>query len=236
MFQYVSNAGIIFEIDGKRVGIDCLCKDSLQLYKDTPEAIREEMRLDVIIFTHEHEDHFCAEYVKDAWEKNSELQIYSTKKVIECLQNISIPKSNLNEVQDGTVLRVGDLQIRFCETLHEGAQYSDIQNLSLLINKEDKHLVVTGDAMPCRELFAKIAEWSPHLEWLFAPFPYVGLKSNRKLICEHLTIYNIFMLHLPKKETDRQGWTENTKKICEQAKDELPFPIFPESLGKWHAL
>ncbi len=231
MFQYVSNAGIVLDIEGKTIGIDCLCRDSSMLYQDTPLAIREKLMFDILIFTHEHEDHFCEEYVKEAWEKNPNLQIYAGKNVIAMLQNVNIPSHQLQEVKDGDALAIEDMLIRFIETLHEGEQYSNVQNLTLLINNEDKHLVITGDAMPCEELFEKISAWSSGVDWFFAPFPYVGLRSTRKLIKEYLNIQNIFVLHQPRKEADVQNWVASTKRVCETARDGLPEPVFPEELG-----
>lgn len=236
MFQYVSNAGIIFSIGNKQVGIDCLCKDSTNLYQDTPFEIRNKLKMDILIFTHEHEDHFCAEYVKEAWKKNPNLQIYSTRRVVECLAQIDVPASNLNLVQDGTILGIDGMEIEFVETLHEGDRYTNVQNLTLLINKEDKHFVITGDAMPCQELFVRIGAWSSHIDWLFAPFPYVGLRSTRKLIQENLDVRNIFVLHQPRPEADAQNWVANTKRLCDSVKDGLLYPIFPEKLGGWYCI
>ncbi len=236
MFQYVSNAGVVLDIGGKKVGIDCLCRDSLGLYQDTPLEFREELKLDILIFTHEHEDHFCAEYVKEVWEKNSNLQIYGGEMVFRALDKEKIPLANLYKVEDGEVLEIDGLKILFMQSIHEGEQYSHIQNLTLLINKEDKHFVITGDAMPCRELFDKIREWSPHIDWLFAPFPYVGLRSTRKLMKEYLDIENIFVLHQPCPKADVQNWVANTKRVCEGARDGLPQPIFPDELGEWYCI
>lgn len=236
MFQYISNAGIIFEVDGRRIGVDCLCKDSSKLYQDTPTQIREESQPDILIFTHEHEDHFCAEYVKEAWEKNPQLVIYSTDETINILQKMNISEDNLYQVADGEAIEIDSLHITFMQSIHEGEQYADIQNLTLLIKIEDKHLVVTGDAMPCKELFERIAAWSPHIDWLFVPFPYVGLRSTRKLMREHLDIKNIFVLHQPRKEADVQNWVANTKRVCESAKDGLPVPIFPDKLGEGYCI
>lgn len=221
---------------GNQIGIDCLCRDSSKLYQDTPLELREKLKLDILIFTHEHEDHFCAEYVKEAWEKNSELQVYGGEMVIQTLERMLIPSRNLNVVQDGDVLEVGKLKIQFMQSIHEGEQYASVQNLTLLIKKENKNLVVTGDAMPCGELFARISEWSRKIDWLFAPFPYVGLRSTRKLLREYLDIENIFVLHQPRKEADVQNWVENTKRLCASAKDSLPQPIFPEKLGQWYCI
>ena len=235
-FQYVANAGIIFNVDKKIIGIDCLCKDSSKIYQDTSPQVREGLTPDILIFTHEHEDHFCVEYVKEAWEQNPALHIYSTKNTVDVLKENGIPMQNLHCVGDAEVLDIDTLQFGFLYTTHEGDQYANIQNLTLLIKIEDKHLVITGDAMPCKELFERIAAWSPHIDWLFAPFPYVGLRSTRKLMTEHLDIQNIFVLHQPRKEADTQNWMANTKRICENAKDGLPTPVFPDELGEWYSI
>jgi len=236
MFQYVANAGIVLKVGEKQVGIDCLCKDSSKLYQDTPSEIREELKLDILIFTHEHEDHFCMEYVKEAWQKNPNLQIYSTKKTIAILQEANIPSSNLQPVEDGDVLQVEQLHVEFMQSVHEGEQYADIQNLTLLMRIEDKHLVVTGDAMPCKKLFERISAWSSDIDRFFAPFPYVGLRSTRKILKEYLDIQNIFILHQPRKEADVQDWVASTKRVCENAQDGLPAPIFPNELGEWYSI
>ena len=195
--------------------------------------IREDLYLDILIFTHEHEDHFCAEYVKEAWEKNPALIIYSTKSVINILREMNMPKDNLYQVTDGEELEMDGLHLAFMQSIHEGEQYANIQNLTLLIKMEDKNFVVTGDAMPCQELFERIAAWSSNIDWFFSPFPYVGLRSTRKLMKESLDIKNIFVLHQPRKEADVQNWIVSTKRVCESAKDGLPAPVFPEGLGEW---
>ena len=236
MFQYVSNAGLLFLTGERRIGIDCFCRDSSQLYQDTPKDIREELNPDILIFTHEHEDHFCAEYVKEAWEKNLELQIYGTEKVIALLGEVDISENNLHVVADSSVLKVDDFHIAFVQSIHEGEQYEDVENLTLLINKGSQKCVVTGDAMPCRGLFEKIGKWSNYVDWLFVPFPYVGIATTRKFIKEYLDVRRIFVLHQPRKEADVQSWIVNTKRVCERAKDGLPKPIFPEALGEWYKL
>ena len=198
--------------------------------------IREELKLDILIFTHEHEDHFCAEYVIEAWERNPQLIIYSTERTIQTLRDIDISEDNLYQVADEEEIEIDGLHITFMQSIHEGEQYADIQNLTLLIKIEDKHLVITGDAMPCQELFEKIAAWSTNVDWLFTPFPYVGLRSTRKLMKQYLNIENTFVLHQPRKEADTQNWVSNTKRVCESADDGLPAPIFPEQLGEWYCI
>lgn len=238
MIRYVSNAGILLTTGNISIGIDCFCKDVNQLYPDTPMDIREELfeqiqegKLKVLVFTHEHSDHFCLEDVKAAFEGNKELQIYSTRTVIEQLKKEGLPQEHLHVVADKEELSIEHMKVQFLYTVHEGEQYADVFNLSLLINKEDKNLVVFGDAAPTEELFQVVAEWSTKIHWLVVPFPYVGLRTTRVLL-QRICPEHILAVHLPRKEADEQQWITHTKRTCEQAKDNLPKPVFAETLGK----
>lgn len=242
-FQYMCNAGIVLTSEDIMIGIDCFCRDSNHLYQDTPdeactELLKEiqESRLQALIFTHEHEDHFCAEYVREACQRSKALRVFAKSQVIHILRKEGVLEEQLIEIRTPCKKSFGEIQIEFIETLHEGEQYANVQNLTLLIKKEDKHLVITGDAAPTKELCQRIADWSKRVDWLFAPFPYVGLHSTRKLMKEYLDIKDIFVLHQPRQEADTQGWVESAKRVCEQAKDGLPQPIFPENLGEWFYL
>lgn len=241
--RYVSNAGIVLASEGICIGIDCFSRDTEKLYPDTPPKIREELlreaeagNLDILIFTHEHGDHFCAEDVKEAWKRNPNIEIYAGDKVTEILCQAGIPQKNLVKIQAPVRKAFGNFQIDFLDSLHEGEQYADVPNLTLLMKIGEKHLVITGDAVPCEELFQKIGAWSEELDWLFAPFPYVGLRSNRRMLEKHLDIANIFVLHQPRKEADVLNWVDSAKKVCEHAKDSLPKPVFPEEPGGWYVL
>lgn len=250
-FQYVCNAGIVLTSEDIRIGIDCFSRDTDHLYQDTPDKVSSELlndvetgRLQALIFTHEHGDHFCAEHVKEACERNADLQVLAGKNVVRILREEGVSERQLQEIKLPCKKSFGEIQIEFIETLHEGEQYAGVQNLTLLIKKaepeemgvhndalRERYFVVSGDAAPTQELFRQIARWSARVDWLFAPFPYVGLRSTRKLLCENLDIRNIFVLHQPRQEADTQNWVTNTKKVCEQAKDNLPMPIFPDKLG-----
>lgn len=243
MMRYVSNAGIILKQDKTGIGIDCFSKHEDKIYPDTPEQVCKELfdeiqqnKLQTLIFTHEHSDHFHAEYVKEACIQNSKLQVLAGTKVIDILRKEGIAERQLSELKLPCEKCLGELQIEFIETLHEGAQYEGVQNMALLIKKENKHLVVTGDAAPTRQLFQRIGKWSKNIDWLFAPFPYVGLHSTRKLMKEALDIKHIFVLHQPRKEADVQNWVANAKRVSENAKDGLSQAIFPEKLGEWYCI
>lgn len=241
--RYVSNAGLILVMKGSSIGIDCFSQDQTKLYPDTPPEVREELwteieegNLETLIFTHEHGDHFCPEDVKTAYERNEKLQICSGKQVVEMLCQKGISQSNLVEIQAPEWMELGSFRVGFLDSLHEGEQYANVQNLTLLIEAGERRFVVSGDAAPCAELFEQIGEWSRRVDCFFVPFPYVGLRSTRKLLAESLDIQKIFVLHQPRKEADIQNWVKNTKQLCQRAEDGLPAPIFPEELGDWYKI
>ena len=237
--RYIANAGLIFEVGNKTIGLDCLCKDPYKIYQNTPENIRKELNPDILIFTHEHGDHFCGEYVKEVWERNARVQVYSTESVVLMLKELGIEEEQLHVVTNGDKLVVGDeetMQITFAETMHTGDEYADVQNLTLLIYVEGKRLVISGDALPCNALFETIAQWSEKVDWMLIPFPYMALCSTRRMISKYLEIGNVFILHLPDQKADVQNWREKTMTLCEKVNDALPQPVFPEHLGEWYTL
>lgn len=133
-------------------------------------------------------------------------------------------------------VQLGPFRIGFLYTAHEGAQYAEVANLTLLLEAAGRHFVVPGDAAASQELFARIRAWSPTIDWFFLPFPYVGLRSSRRMLAEALEIRRAFVLHQPRPEADTQNWVKQAKMVCSRSQDGLPKPVFPEKLGEWYEL
>jgi len=260
--RYVANAGLLLSVGEEAIGIDVFCKDPEGLYADTPAKIREELleeirrgKLTTLIFTHGHGDHFHKESVLEAWNCNPGLCIISTEQVARELTEAGIPgamsmgalrvkklPSGLWAIPDGDRekkvrwISFGAVQIGFLNSLHEGEKYADVQNLTLLVDLGEQKAVVPGDAAAKAPFFERIAAWEPELDWFFLPFPYVGVRSARKLLAEKLVVRNAFVLHQPRPQADVQNWVGSAKRMCQRTKDGLPMPIFPDELGTWWSL
>ncbi len=154
-------------------------------------------------------------------------------------QLITVPLSEL--YGEGMDLRHGPFFIKAVPTLHEGAQYADVQNLMLLIRfqetdagtgpGESRLLIFAGDSAPEERLFERMAQ-EGKADWLFAPFPYFGRTIVRRKLKKHLQPLHLFALHLPLPEKDTAGWIPSAKKICGSAADALPAPVFPVTPGR----
>ena len=257
--RYVSNAGLVLEVNDTRIGIDLFCRDPLGIYPDTPKEIWEELlqeiaegRLHTLIFTHDHGDHFSAEMVREVWACNPKLRVLSTEAAVLALAEAGLPQGvrmtalrvrDLPEgiwaIPDGkkeqTIrwVEIDGIEIGFLNTVHEGAAYEKVQNLTLFIRAGERYLVIPGDAAPGEGLFEKIASWQPVLDCFFLPFPYVGIRSTRNMLVRNLKIHSAFVLHQPKPEADAQNWVKNAIRMCGRAEDGLVMPYFPERLGEW---
>lgn len=241
--KYVGNAGVIIETDETCIGIDCFCRDEFEIYPDLSIEDKESLfemietgKLKLLIFTHEHSDHFYAGDVKAACEKNSDLKVLAGQKVIELLYKERIPPKQLITIEPPRSISEGRLEITFIKTEHDGDQYADVENLTLLINIGTNTIVVTGDAKPSEALFTKISDWSKKVDLFIAPFPYVGLQTARKQMVKHLDVREIVATHEPRPEKDTMGWLKSTEKVCTQANEGLPTPIFSKKKKEWHCL
>lgn len=244
---HTANAGVLIKRGRYTVGVDVFSKDSKGLYSDTPKDVREKLlkaierrEIETLIFTHEHEDHFCFEDVLEALCRNPDLSIISTEEVICRLQKMESYIKNAHMIsskQTGSIqIEMPGYSLTLFNSVHMGEKYRNIQNLVCMIEADGKRIVIPGDAWPKPELFERISRWSSRIDLIIVPFPLVGIPSNRKNILRYLKILKILAVHLPRREKDTQGWIASTKRVCENVEDGLPKAIFGEPLGKIYTM
>lgn len=159
MVRQVSGTGIEIKCGDFRLAIDAFCRDESGIYPDTPECICEDLfreiqagDLKILIFTHEHSDHFNVPLVASAWKLNQDLQILSNSAVAEQLIKAGVSRSNIKilihgsekripeYVQQWDVWKYGTFQIRGFYSRHAGKEYRDVENISLILQVEKKRL------------------------------------------------------------------------------------------------
>lgn len=240
---HTASAGMLLIIRRNTLGIDLFSKDPAGLYPDTPEWLREKLlerieqrEIETLLFTHGHGDHFCLEDVLEALRRNPQLMVISTEEVICRIRRREAVAGRLYgispEKTDIVKIELPGCSLELFNSLHMGEQYAGVQNLACMLRMEDRKILIPGDAWPKPELFERVARWSQEIDLMAAPFPLIGIPTNRRILGKTLHLRNVLALHLPRPERDGQNWLENTKKVCVRAKDGLPAPVFGEELGK----
>ena len=235
--------------ESQALGFDVFCRHRKGLYMDTPETEKaflyseiEGGRLETLVFTHAHDDHFCLEDVLEALKLNPKLHVISTRAVIRMIRErttagilTEIPPEEPGMVRMKLPEDPG-MSLMLFNSPHMGEQFADVQNLVCLLEAGGKRILLPGDARPDAELFERTASWSPVIDWLIGPFPLLGLPSTRKRIAAALTVRHALAVHLPRPERDIHGWRASAAKVCERASDGLPMPLFGDVPGQTYLL
>lgn len=175
-----ANAGVLLEMDGKRILLDGIC-EPLPPYLGTPTEIRESLTRDmpdVLAFTHEHPDHYDPSYVK----------LYKEKTLRSVFGPESLPFYALGN----------GIEMMLAETRHIGK--TDIPHVSFAI-KGSATVWFMGDASPLS--LKKMTDF-PKPDILIVPFAYAITPSAWRMTKE-TGVWKILLVHMPPKENDREG-------------------------------
>ncbi len=180
-----ANAGVLLEIDGVKLLLDGVCGE-IPPYSKTPENIKKDLYdkdLDVVAFTHFHQDHFDSEFAKASEAKG--------KKVLS--------------PENAEIIKLKNLEIIPFKTRHIGK--SESEHISFII-KGSKTIWFMGDAAP---VTIKGMQEFPKPDVLFVPFAYLNSEPSLN-ITKSAKADNIILLHTPEREKDCLGIWENVEK------------------------
>lgn len=115
---YIANAGVLLNLQGKKILIDGLCREGFDLYPPTPDKIVEDILsglppydgIDLMLFTHHHGDHFDPELVAAYVRNGGTATVVSTEKAIALLKQRLRPEQKAIDLQPECDVSVSDLQ------------------------------------------------------------------------------------------------------------------------------
>lgn len=173
---YLGQAGLLFEGNGLTIMIDPYLSDSVE--KVNPKNYRRVpvdeslfgVKPDVMIFTHNHLDHYDPETVKHFITSDSNITVLSPKSVWDEVRKIG---GHNNFVLFNRHTSWTEKGILFTAVK---AEHSDATSIGVLIDDGKNKYYVTGDTLYNEEIFEDIPE---DIYALFLPVNGVGNNMNR---------------------------------------------------------
>ena len=183
---WLGQAGLLFEKNGFKFMIDPYLSDSVKKvnsknYRRVPvkESIFE-IKPDVMIFTHNHLDHYDPETVKHFIGEDTEILVLAPKSVWDEVRKFG---GNNNYVLFNRRTSWTANGMKFIAVK---AEHSDISPIGVIIDDGEKKYYVTGDTLYNEEIFADIPE---DIFAIFMPVNGAGNNMNfadAKRFCEKI--------------------------------------------------
>ena len=172
---WLGQAGLLFEKNNFKIMIDPYLSDSVE--KINPKTYRRvavderffKVRPDVMIFTHNHLDHYDPETVKKFITANSNMLVLSPKSVWDEVRKMG---GNNNYVLFNRHTVWTENNIKFTAVK---AEHSDPTPIGVIIDADEKKYYVTGDTLYNEEIFEDIPD---DIYALFLPVNGVGNNMN----------------------------------------------------------
>lgn len=172
---FLGQGGLLFEKNGFKIMVDPYLSDSVE--KINPKNYRRikvdtsffDIKPDVMIFTHNHLDHYDPETAEHFITTESNILVLSPKSVWDNVRKIG---GNNNFVLFDRHTQWTENGITFTAVK---AQHSDISPIGVIIDDKEKKYYITGDTLYNEEIFEDIPN---DIYALFLPVNGVGNNMN----------------------------------------------------------
>lgn len=172
---WLGQAGLLFEKNSVKIMLDPYLSDSVKKvnpknYRRVPVKERLfEIKPDVMIFTHNHLDHFDPETVKHFIGEDTGILVLAPKSVWDEVRKFG---GNNNYVLFNRGTSWTENGIKFTAVK---AEHSDISPIGVIVDDGEKKFYVTGDTLYNEEIFADIPD---DIYAMFLPVNGVGNNMN----------------------------------------------------------
>lgn len=220
---FLGQGGLLFEKNGFKIMVDPYLSDSVE--KINPKNYRRikvdtsffNIKPDVMIFTHNHLDHYDPETAEHFITTESNILVLSPKSVWDNVRKIG---GNNNYVLFDRHTRWTEKGITFTAVK---AQHSDISPIGVVIDDGENKYYVTGDTLYNEEIFEDIPK---DIYALFLPVNGVGNNMNAvdaALFAKKVNAkYNI-PIHIGMFDDISPDMIDMENKVCAKAFEKINF-------------
>ena len=226
---YIANEGVLISAGDKQVLIDGLHREYQRAYAFLPPPQREKIekaqtpfdKIDLILVSHRHLDHFHPESVGLHLQHNPNALLVSSQQVVEEVEknfkDFQAIKSRVTAAtpawKERRAMKVADVDLEILGLSHGSGRHATIQNLGHVIKLGGKKLLHVGDADTAVENFQDFNLDEQGIDIAFLPAWFLLYDEGRTIVREHIKPKQIIAVHISPSEADQ---------VSEQIKKDFP--------------
>lgn len=232
--RYIANEGALIRAGGKQILIDGLHREYKPAYAFPPPDLQKLLetaqkpydKINLLLVSHIHLDHFHAESIGLHLKNNPNAILASSEQIIgevaKTFADYEKIKSQIkpisHEWKKAVEINQDGIKVRFLGLRHGGENFRSVQNFGHLIEIGGKKLLHLGDADMTAENFSAFNLSKENIDVAFIPYWFLLSENGRKLVKEQFNPKQIIAVHISPNEAE-----EITERFKKDTRDVITF-------------
>ncbi|HYJ88676.1 MAG TPA: MBL fold metallo-hydrolase [Pyrinomonadaceae bacterium] len=212
LVTYIANEGVLVSSGDKQVLIDGLHREYKPAYAFPPPDLLRSLesaaspysKIDLILVTHIHGDHFHPLSVGLHLQNNPKARLVSSEQIAEGVKKefggFSTIESRIERVahewKRKVALNVSGINLKGLGLKHSGANFSWIQNLGYVVELNGAKILHIGDADMTEENFSSLGLVEEKIDVAFIPYWFLLSNTGRAIVQNHIRPKQVIAVHI----------------------------------------
>jgi L-ascorbate metabolism protein UlaG (beta-lactamase superfamily) len=210
---YLANEGVLIESGDQGVLVDALFREGVANYARLEGETRRELesaqglgaRVDVVLVTHWHADHYDPQSVGEHLRHNPTATLLSSQEVVGRLAQeyaaygtigartkVVVPAPGTSVTTDTGGVTIHVLRIR-----HNPSRNFPSEHLGYLIEVGGRRVIHVGDAEPALDNFQLVERMPAGVDVALVPFWYLTSATGREIVRRQMRATLVVAMHVP---------------------------------------
>lgn len=236
----LANAGVLLQYRGTFLLLDGIFGKKDNPFSELPGTcwdamLREEppfVRLDYLLFSHYHPDHFSPRMVQELLEHRAVKGLFFPEDGAPEVQHLSawlrqwgVPCVPLSRKTDRAAIQIEpDISVQAFMVPHLGAEYREVPHVCYLLTFDGRRVLFTADSDYLHEDFGKLSH-TP-LDAVFLNPLFFQAYFNERLFHGHFDTKTLCVYHVPFREDDGMHMQDMARRMPQAAEREN-FRVLP---------
>lgn len=231
----LANAGVLLQYRGISLLLDGIFGKRDNPFSELPDGcwqamLREEpplARLDYLLFSHYHPDHFAPEMVRELLEHRTVKGLFypedgapQVRSLSDWLRQWGVPCVLLSPRTDRAVVQIEpDISVQAFIVPHLGEEYRAVPHVCYLLCFDGRRVLFTADSDYLHEDFSRLA--ATPLEAVFLNPLFYQAYYDERLFHGHFDTDTLCVYHVPFREDDRMHMRDMAWRMPRAAEEHL---------------